>query len=224
MRRCSLKKIADMDVRERPREKLHQTGPQSLKDWELFAVILGRGSKGVPVTRLAKDILVRMDAPQGEPDLEQLCRVPGMGLAKASLLLAAMEFARRRIKPSGLKIHCPTDVLPLIRHYGDRKQEHFLCTALNGANEVIATRLVTVGLVNRSQVHPREVFADAITDRAAAVIVAHNHPSGSVEPSPEDIAVTRRLQQSGALLGIELLDHIVFAQSDHFSFALNGLL
>lgn len=88
-------------------------------------------------------------------------------MAKATVIAAALEFARRRIRPEGLKISFPTDVLPLISNYGDRKQEHFLCISINGANEIIATRVVTVGLVNKSQVHPREVFANPITDRAA---------------------------------------------------------
>ena len=147
-----------------------------------------------------------------------------MGPAKAALIAAAMEFARRRIRPEGLRISFPPDVLPLIRHYADRKQEHFICVSLNGANEVIASRVVSVGLVNKTQVHPREVFADAITDRASAVIVAHNHPSGSLEPSKEDIDITARLKSAGEILGIRLLDHIVFNQKGYHSFLESGLL
>lgn len=90
---------------------------------------------------------------------------------------------RRRIKPEGFKIKFPADILPLIQHYGDRKQEHFLCISINGANEVINTRVITIGLVNKSHVHPREVFADVIAERASAVIVAHNHPSGELNPA-----------------------------------------
>ena len=120
-----------------------------------------------------------------------------MGPAKATLILAALEFARRRIRPEGLKISFPPDILPLIRHFADRKQEHFLCVSLNGANEVIQTRVVSVGLVNKTQVHPREVFADPITDRASAVIVAHNHPAGGTSPSQEDREVTQQLKSAG---------------------------
>jgi DNA repair protein RadC len=115
-------------------------------------------------------------------------------------------------------------VLPLIRHLADRKQEHFVCVSLNGANEVIATRIVSVGLVNRTQVHPREVFADPITDRATAVIVAHNHPSGSLEPSREDLDITRQIKSAGEILGIKLLDHVVFNQKGYYSFCEKGLL
>ena len=106
----------------------------------------------------------------------------------------------------------------MIQHYADRKQEHFLCVSLNGSNEVIAVRIISVGLVNKTHVHPREVFADAITDRASAVIVAHNHPSGNVEPSKEDMEITKQLKSAGEILGIKLLDHIIFNRINYFSF------
>lgn len=126
-----------------------------------------------------------VDAASARPTLEALQAVDGIGLAKATLVAAALEFARRRIRPEGYKIAFPPDVLPLIRHLADRKQDHFICVSLNGANEVITVRTVSVGLVDKSQVHPREVFADPITDRASAVVVAHNHPAGGLEPSPD---------------------------------------
>ena len=113
-------------------------------------------------------------------------------------------------------------MLPLIRHYADRKQEHFLCVSLNGAQEVITTRVVSVGLADRAQVHPREVFADPITDRASAIIVAHNHPSGSLEPSKEDQEITRQLKAAGETLGIRLLDHIIFNNKGCYSFLEQG--
>ena len=116
-----------------------------------------------------------------------------------------------------MKISFPADVLPLIMNYADRKQEHFLSVSINGANEVIATRVVSVGLANKSQVHPREVFADAITDRASAVIIAHNHPSGPLAPSKEDVEVTKRLKAAGELLGIKLLDHMIFNTKGYYS-------
>jgi DNA repair protein RadC len=109
-------------------------------------------------------------------------------------------------------------VLPVIRHYADRKREHFLSISLNGAHEVIHSRVVSIGTVNRTFVHPREVFSDPLTDRAAAVIVAHNHPSGNVEPSREDADITHRLTESANILGIDLLDHIVFSMNEYYSF------
>ena len=124
--------------------------------------------------------------------------------------------------PEGIKIETPVDVLPLVRHYGDRRQEHFLCISLNGANEVITTRIVSVGLVNKTQVHPREVFAEPITDRASAVILAHNHPSGNLAPSKEDLQITQQLKEAGETLGITVLDHIIFGQKGHYSFLEQG--
>lgn len=141
---------------------------------------------------------------------------------KASLICAALEFARRRIRPEGTKIGGPEDVYPLVRHFADRKQEYFICLSLNGAHEVIATRVVTVGLLNSSPVHPREVFCEPIMDRAAAVIVAHNHPSGNLAPSEADSKVTRELRQAGKILGIKLLDHVIFGRSGFLSMREHG--
>ncbi len=173
---------------------------------------------------LAARIVRMVDAHKGRPDLKDLQQLEGVGPAKAMLVAAALEFSRRRIHPDGLKIKTPMDVLPLIRHYGDRKQEHFLCVSLNGAGEVITHRVVSIGLVDQTQVHPREVFADPITDRASAVILAHNHPSGDMTPSEADIKLTRQLQEAAITLGITVLDHIIFSHKGHYSFLENGYL
>jgi DNA repair protein RadC len=213
-----MRKIQDLPDRDRPREKLLQKGPQALSDQELIAILLGSGTREHGVMRVARHILKAFDQNVNGPDAAELQKIDGVGPAKAAVLTAAMEFARRRIRPEGVKITTPADVLPLIRHLADRKQEHFLCISLNGANEVIATRTVSVGLVNRTQVHPREVSADPISDRASAVIVAHNHPTGNIDPSSDDRAVTFRLQKAGETLGIRLLDHIIFSHRDYYSF------
>jgi len=155
---------------------------------------------------------------------EDLSQFEGVGDAKATLILAAIEFARRRIKPEGAKIVTPADLLPHIRHYADRKQEHFLCASINGANEILNIRVVSIGLIDRSPVHPREVFADALSDRASAVIVAHNHPSGGLAPSQSDINITAQLKAAGEIVGIELLDHIIFNRGEYFSFLEDGKL
>lgn len=155
---------------------------------------------------------------------EDLTAFEGVGEAKATLVLAAIEFARRRIKPEGMKISTPADVLPLIRHFADRKQEHFLSVTINGANEVLNVRVVSIGLIDRSPVHPREVFADALTDRASGIIVAHNHPAGSLDPSLSDIDATKQIKQAGEIVGIELLDHIIFNQKGYYSFLEEGRL
>lgn len=219
-----MKKISDIPKLDRPREKLRDKGAKALSDLELMAILLGSGTKGHDVMRLADRILRVMDKTNGNPSLQELEKIEGVGPAKATLISAALEFSRRRIKPEGLKISFPPDVLPLIRHYADRKQEHFLCISLNGANEVITTRVVSVGLVNKTQVHPREVFADPITDRASAIIVAHNHPTGGLIPSKDDVAVTKQLKAAGETLGIKLLDHIIFNQKTYYSFLEHGEL
>lgn len=219
-----MKRISDIPLRDRPREKLQQNGAQSLSDQELLAILLGSGTRGRDVMGVAERLLKVLDETSANPTLEELTGINGIGSAKATLISAALEFARRRIRPEGFKISFPTDVLPLIRHMADRKQEHFLCISLNGANEVIATRTISVGLVNKTQVHPREVFADPITDRAAAVIIAHNHPAGNVTPSRDDVEITRKLQAAGETLGIRVLDHIIFSRKGYYSFLENNEL
>ena len=218
------KRIADLPKHDRPREKMQRKGAAALTDVELVAILLGFGIKGHDVMTVAKRIVRLVDAHHGRPDLDDLQRLEGVGPAKATLIAAALEFARRRIRPEGIKIETPVDVLPLVRHYGDRRQEHFLCISLNGANEVITTRVVSVGLVNKTQVHPREVFAEPITDRASAVILAHNHPSGNLSPSKEDLQITQQLKEAGETLGIPVLDHIIFSQKGHYSFLEQGEL
>jgi len=111
-----------------------------------------------------------------------------------------------------------------VRHYADRKQEHFLCASINGANEILNIRVVSIGLIDRTPVHPREVFADVLSDRASAIIVAHNHPSGDLEPSASDVDVTNQLKAAGSVVGITLLDHIIFNRSSYFSFLEAGRL
>jgi len=219
-----MKKFKDLSAAERPREKLQAKGPEALSDLELLAILLGSGTKGSDVLAVAGRILKVLDGRNEKLGAEELQAIEGVGPAKASLIAAALEFARRRIRPEGLRISFPADVLPLIRHYADRRQEHFICVSLNGANEVIAARVVSVGLVNKTQVHPREVFADPITDRASAVIVAHNHPSGSLEPSREDIDITGQLKSAGKILGIRLLDHVIFDSKGYYSFLEKGLI
>jgi DNA repair protein RadC len=156
--------------------------------------------------------------------VEDLTQFAGMGEAKATLILAAIEFARRRIKPEGAKIVTPADFLPHVRHYADRKQEHFLCATINGANEILNIRVVSIGLIDHSPVHPREVFADALSDRASAVIVAHNHPTGGLDPSPSVVVITAQLKAAGSIVGIDLLDHIIFNRTGYFSFLEEGRL
>lgn len=218
------KTIHDIPEADRPREKLLRKGVKSLSDQELLAVLLGKGAPGMDVMSLASKLVRLIDEKGLEVKAEDLSQFAGVGDAKASLILAAIEFARRRIKPEGAKIATPADLLLHVRHYADRKQEHFLCAGINGANEILNIRVVSIGLIDRSPVHPREVFADALSDRASAVIVAHNHPSGGLEPSQSDIDITAQLKAAGVIIGIELLDHIIFNRTGYFSFLEAGKL
>jgi len=190
----------------------------------LLAILLGKGTPRIDVMTLAQKLAHVIDEKGLDIQCEDLTQFEGIGDAKSTLLLAAIEFARRRIKPEGIRIETPADLLPQIRHYADRKQEHFLCATINGANEVMNVRVVSIGLIDRSPVHPREVFADAISDRACAIIVAHNHPNGTLEPSTNDLDVTKQLKGAGEVVGISLLDHIIFNRSGYFSLLENGLL
>jgi len=218
------KPINEIPKQDRPREKLLAKGANSLSDQELLAILLGKGTPQLDVMTLAGKMSRVMDEKGLDVRIEDLTGFAGVGEAKATLILAAIEFARRRIKPEGVKIETPSDVLPLIRHFADRKQEHFLTITINGANEVLNVRVVSIGLVDRTQVHPREVFADVLADRAAGVVVAHNHPSGSLDPSSADVEITKQLTQAGEIMGVELLDHVIFNRTGYFSFLESGLL
>ncbi|MFW5712538.1 MAG: RadC family protein [Spirochaetia bacterium] len=209
----------------RPRERLLQQGAARLSDLELATLIIGSGIKGNSVEKIAAALMHMLDQTT-EPVVEvnAFRAIPGIGTAKATQLCAALEYARRRLRPAENRIRFPQDLLPVIRHYADRQREHFLSISLNGAHEVISVRVVSIGSVNRTIVHPREVFCEPLQDRATAVLVAHNHPSGNVDPSDEDREITVRLRQAGETLGINLLDHIIFTQNSYYSFLEHGVL
>jgi DNA repair protein RadC len=210
--------------RPRTRERIAREGPSRLSDRELVAALLGTGIRGKGVAALADEVVDLIDVAGKSPDPALLKKLLGMGEAKACAVAAALELGRRVYGPSETKVSSPRDLWPLVSHWADRKQERFVCCSLNGAHEVLALRVVSIGLVNRTVVHPREGFADPITDRACAVLVAHNHPSGRLEPSPEDREITRRLKEAAEVLGIAFLDHVIFSRDGFFSFVEHGLL
>nr|VFK41612.1 MAG: DNA repair protein RadC [Candidatus Kentron sp. SD]VFK47536.1 MAG: DNA repair protein RadC [Candidatus Kentron sp. SD]VFK80238.1 MAG: DNA repair protein RadC [Candidatus Kentron sp. SD] len=217
------KKINDIPTNDRPRERLLIKGAMSLSDQDLLAILLGRGIPGTDVLALAERLSKVIDKKGLDIEAKDLTEFDGIGDAKATLILAAIEFVRRRIKPEGIKIDRPSDLVAHIRHYADRKQEHFLCASVNGANEVIKIRVISIGLVDRSLAHPREVFAGPLSDRASALILAHNHPMGPLEPSPADMEITKRLRRAGDIMGIAVLDHVIFNRTWHFSFLDQGM-
>jgi len=210
------KRITDIDPLDRPREKIEKKGASALKASELIAAILGKGTINNDLLTISSQVadLLKKD---NLPSYDTLLRINGIGPTKAAVLMACFELANRYGTPAEkerIRITEPDHILKIseVTDLSGKSQEHFLVTTLNGASEVICTRTITMGLLNHSLVHPREVFADAITDRAAAIICIHNHPSGNPEPSSEDITVTRQLSEAGKILGISLLDHLIYTK------------
>jgi DNA repair protein RadC len=218
-----MKRIRELPEQDRPREKLEKKGASALSDRELVAAIIGGGTQERDVLEVAGDIVRRLE--KGPPfSYDNFRGIKGVGPAKASQILACFELSRRYGRSvDGARIGTPADVLPLVAFLTPLKQEHFVCITLNGAGEVLGNRTITVGLLNHSLVHPREVFADAITDRAASIICVHNHPSGSLEASTQDIMITRQLVSAGEILGIRVLDHIIVTKQGHLSLKEKGL-
>ncbi len=217
--------MLEIERRTKPdmRERVKQKGARSLSDCELLAVALRTGTRNTPVMSLAQRVVRELEEGRPESVFERLCGIDGMGEGKASAVIAALEIGRRFNGTARQKVSCAKDVFPLIAHFADRKQEQFICVSLNGAHEVIGIRVVSVGTVNRTLVHPREVFADPLEDRAAAVIVCHNHPSGQLEPSEEDRNITKRLVEVGEILGIPVLDHLILSpHGGYYSFVESG--
>lgn len=219
-----MKTIKDMPEHSRPREKLRERGACALTDEELVAAILGMGTVGVDVRTIARQVAGLIREHKAGLTLDHLLAVPGVGLAKAGQILSAFELARRHLLKDAIRIVTADDVLPLLADIAGKPQEHFLCISLNGANEVIEKRIVTIGLLDQSQVHPREVFADVIADRAAAVIFAHNHPSGDLRPSEADCRTHDQLVEAARILGLRVLDHLIVSRKGRFSFQEAGLI
>jgi DNA repair protein RadC len=220
-----MKKMKDMPQMDRPREKIASKGASALSDTELIEAIIGRGTRNRDVREISKDIGRLMNERGNAIGYNDLQAIEGIGPTKASQIMSCFELGRRYFGPKDTgKVTRPEDILPLVAYLREKRQEHFVCIALNGAGEVLGNRIITVGLLNHSLVHPREVFADAITDRAASVICVHNHPSGSLEPSSQDIAITTQLKEAGSILGIQLIDHIIVTRTGHVSMKERGLV
>ncbi|MCL6592496.1 MAG: DNA repair protein RadC [Alicyclobacillus sp.] len=213
---------------EAPRERLLAHGPQTLRNDELLAVILQTGTRGAPVQALSAQVLAAMGGLEGLLDaaVEELVAIPGIGVAKALQIAAAVELGRRIVrKPAQqrLQIRSAEDaaeyVMDRLRHL---KKEHFIILHLDTKHRLISEEVVSVGSLDASIVHPREIFKSAVKRSASAILCVHNHPSGDPTPSPEDVAVTRRLCQAGVLLGIDVLDHLVVGDGRYVSLRAEG--
>ncbi|MFC2071908.1 DNA repair protein RadC [Chloroflexota bacterium] len=222
--------IHDLPISERPRERLQRFGVEALSAQEILAVILGRGIAGESVTVTAQRLLSKFGSLKGmaSASVEELAQVRGIGLAKAAQIKAAFELANRvEGSPESskkLSVKTPDEVVGLVRgSLRGKKKEHFLVLLLDTRGQLIKTSEVSIGSLDSSIVHPREVFKEAISASAASVIFVHNHPSGDPEPSEDDIKLTERLAQAGEIMGIDVLDHIIICDNDFLSLKSKGL-
>jgi DNA repair protein RadC len=217
-----------LDVRElqpgdRPREKLARGGPESLGDNELVALVIGHGSHRVGALDVAQEVLSVAGGVHGLPRLhkDRLLQLPGIGIAQASRLQAAIELGRRTLLTPPVerpRFQSPREAaLYLLPRFGSHPVERFGVLLLDTRLRLVATRLISVGLLDASLAHPREVFREALLASAAALVVFHNHPSGDPTPSPEDLRLTLRLRQAGSIVGVELADHVILGEGRYYS-------
>jgi DNA repair protein RadC len=223
-------KIKEWPEDERPREKLLKLGPQALSNAELLALLIGSGTNGVTAVDLAKRLLVehRHLVNLASKGITELVRMKGIGFACGARILAAFEIGRRIEaggKGKGVKINSPVDVFRFAYpEFRGLKKEFFKVVLLDSGNKIIRDITISQGTLNASVVHPREVFKAAVDYLAAGIILLHNHPSGESDPSEEDRKITLQLEEAGQIIGIPVLDHIIVAGSQYFSFAKEGLL
>jgi DNA repair protein RadC len=217
-----LKNLPKFDL---PREKLEKYGSQKLKDYELLAILLGSGIQGLNVLELSKRVLkIVIKMGQNKITFVDLLKIKGLGKAKALQIIALFELSRRFYVGRKEEILSPEDVWKLCLDIRESKKEHFIVFYLDTQNHVIERQIISIGTLNTSLVHPREVFESAVRLSSASIIVAHNHPSGSLDPSNEDRDVTRRLVEAGEILGIEVTDHIITTREGYFSFKDKNML
>lgn len=223
-------RMKDLPVEERPREKLIKWGPRFLSNAELLAIILRTGSKGQRATGVAEELLWQFNGLNGlmvEVSVEELTRVSGVGVAKATQLVATGELIRRvhALKKPKEAIHSPKELVDkLMPQMRFLSQEVFSIVLLDSQNQIIAIQEISKGSANETVVHPREVFRVAVRRSSSAIILVHNHPGGSPEPSVADIEVTHRLCDAGRTMGIPVLDHLIFGDERYVSLREHGIL
>ena len=222
--------VRDLPKSERPRERLIKFGPEALSAQELLALIIGRGIPKKSVMNIAQELLARFGNIKAisQASIAGLSEIKGVGLAKAAQLKACFELGKRQDLEPELKnydIKNPQSVVKAIRaSIKDKAKEHFKLILLDTRNKIIGISTISIGTLNASLVHPREIFKEAIIHNSASVVLAHNHPSGDPEPSEEDLTITKRLVDSGKILGIEVIDHIIIGKTNFSSFKERGLI
>jgi DNA repair protein RadC len=207
-------KIKDLPKVDRPREKLEKYGVEKLLDKELMAIILGAGIKGCNVLELSKKVLeVINKIGINQITIKELLEIKGLGNIKAGQIISSLEIGRRLLQEKKAElIMSPKDVWNKMEDLRDSKKEHFVVFYLDTRNQIIKREVISIGTLNASLIHPREVFEPAIRYSTAQIIIAHNHPSGITDPSEEDIDISKRLLEAGKILGIDILDHIIVSK------------
>jgi len=214
--------IRELPKVERPREKLIQKGTQNLKDEELLAILLRTGVEGKSAIQTAKQILNKYSKKRLlRLSYEDLIKIKGIGPAKACTILAAIELVKRALKigeETLPKIQSIKDVIAQFSYLREKTREHLAALYLNARNELVFKKHIFVGTLDANIAHPREIFEQALTNHASAVILVHNHPSGDPEPSKADLEITKRIVEAGKIMGIDVLDHIIITKTKAFSF------
>jgi len=218
-------RIKDLPLQDRPREKLLAKGRENLTDVELFAILLGTGTKKQNAVAVSETLLKRFSL-QKFPTLPitELVQTSGVGKAKAARIMAALELGERTFAPSlftKITIQSKEDVLAQLREIVNKKQEQLLVLYLNARHELLQKEILAVGNLNTTLIEPKEIFTPAVLTPCAAIILAHNHPSGDPTPSDEDVHFTKRVQEASEIMGVKLLDHIIVSTLGYFSFAEN---
>lgn len=220
-----MENLLKIDLRQPDiREKTLEHGLSFPVDEELVMMILGSGSRQIPIRTLAMQIVQVINDSNQENLVENLMKINGVGPGKALAIASAIELGRRRSNHLRAPVRTPSDIVPFVRNYAVSNQEHFLVITLNGGREIIQIHVVSVGLMNKTLIHPREIFAVAIKENASAIIICHNHPSGICLPSDEDIEATEILLNASEIMGIALLDHVIVDRETYFSFMEHHLL
>ena len=222
-------KMKDIPVKERPRERLIKEGVEKLSNEELLSILIGNGTKGVSAKDLSLKVLDKIKS-IGNANLlnyRSLLEIKGLGMAKACSLLASFELGKRvNIENNSLNNEVINNSSAVFNYFKNiflnKKQEYFYCLYLDSKKHVISNKLLFMGTLNRSIVHPREVFKEAYLLSASSIICVHNHPSGNVEPSKDDIDITNQLSSIGYIMGIKLVDHLIIGSNTYYSFLENG--
>ena len=215
---------------DRPREKLQRLGSSALGDNELMAIVLGHGRSNASALDLANTLLAGIGGADGltRARLDDLTKIHGIGPARAAQILAAVELGRRTLTRGGrqrVQVTSPQTVADLLLpQYGNRPVEQFGVVLLDTKHRVLRTTIVSIGTLDASIVHPREIFREATAAGAAAIVLFHNHPSGDPEPSADDVQLTKRMMAAGVLMGIDVIDHVILADVRYCSLREKGLI